>query len=290
VVLRPRAPVPGLAAVKPPAFDYLAARTVPEAVDALAGDPSARVLAGGQSLLLELAYRQVRAGLLVDVNTVAGLDGLDEVDGGLRIGALVRHQALERPPSADPLRLLLAKAAPYVAHPPIRVRGTFCGSLAWAHPAAEWNAVLAGLRGTVELVGPSGPREVPADAWFAGPLLTTRAVGEVVVAARLPALDPGAGTGFAELRRTHASFATVAVAVAVTVADGVVVDARIGLAGVGEVAVAATSAEDAVRGRPVQEAVEAGATAVTDIDPYRRAVTAELLRRSLREALDEAAA
>lgn len=282
--------------MKPAPFDYLAPASEAEAVAALAERGSdASVLAGGQSLLIELRFRLRRPALLVDINRITGLSGITLSNASVHIGALVRHAELERASFADPLAELLHKVGPYVAHPPIRARGTFAGSLAWAHPAAEWCALAAALGAEVELLGPAGVRRVPARLWFRGPHLTARQPDELVTGVRLPRLL-GAGVGFAEHRRTHGSFALAAAVVAVRLAGGRIEWARIGLANAAEVPLRAVAAEQVLRGQsPSADLVrEAAAQASAEADPveeqyasvpYRRHVLGVLVRRSLTEAM-----
>lgn len=303
--------------MKPAAFEYAAPESVPAAVEALArGGDGAAVLAGGQSLLIEMRYRERRPTLLVDINRIPTLAGLDVLtgqttalagagdgagDGGpvLRIGALARHAELERAAFDDPLAALLREAGRHVAHPPVRNRGTFAGSVAWAHPAAEWNALTAGLGGRIVLAGPDGPRTVPAGEWYRGRHRTDLRPGELVTEVRLPLLGAGTAVRFAELRRTHGSFPLVAVAVAVRLDGGRVADARIGLANAADVPLKATAAEDLLRGaEPTAEAVrEAAELAAEHTDPvpehycsprYRRHVVSVLVRRCLTGAVEEA--
>jgi carbon-monoxide dehydrogenase medium subunit len=288
--------------VKSAPFGYQAVRSVDEAVALLdEHGATAKVLAGGQSLMLDLHYRRIHPALLVDVNGIEELAGHRVDDGHLVLGALVRHADLERPVIEDPVGALLARIAPYVAHPPIRTRGTFVGSLAWAHPAAEWCAVAVALDAEIGLHGPSGRRVVAAAEWFHGPHRTDRATQELVTEVRLPLLGTGTGVGFAEHRRTHGSFALAAAIAAVGVAEGRIVWAKISMANAGPVPVRATTAERALAGQPMascEEPVsEAGTTAAREADPrpephcsveYRRHVLAVLVRRSLRQALDSA--
>lgn len=282
--------------MKPPPFAYRQASSVAEAAAVLAesGDEAA-VLAGGQSLLIELCYRRLHPRLVLDINPARELEGITAEEGWARIGALVRHRELERPALADPVGRLLGLAARYVAHPPVRARGTLAGSVAWAHPAAEWCAVTAGLDGSVEVASTAGRRTVPASQWFAGPHRTIRRPDEVVTAVRLPLLGDGTGVGFAEHRRTHASFAMAAVMTAVRITRGRVDWARIGLAGAAEVPVRALAAEQLLAGQELTGPLlaAAGAAAATEADPvpephcspqYRRQVLDVLTQRSLAQA------
>lgn len=231
--------------MKPAVFDYLVPETVQEAVDALAeAGERARILAGGQSLILEMRYRRCRPDLVVDINRVRGLGHLRVEEDGLQVGALVRHRAFESPEAGwGPLGRLLSLAVVNIAHPPIRALGTMVGSLAWAHPAAEWCAVAVTLDAEIELRGPAGARTVAARDYFHGPHLTECRPEEMITAVRLPLLDDSAGVSFAEQRRTHAGFAQVAVAVTLTVLNGVITQARIGLANVADRPVRAHAAE-----------------------------------------------
>lgn len=274
--------------MKPPALDYVAPTSLDEALDALTA-PGAVVLAGGQSLLLELNFREQRPRVLVDLNGVPRLDALDEGEDGLSIGALVRHATLERP-GETPHRRLLARIAPYVAHPPIRARGTFCGSVAWAHPAAEWNAVCLALDAEVHVRSVRGPRVVAAADWYAGDRQTVRAPDELVTVVRLPALVPGTGLGFGEHRRTHASFADVAVIASVTAVEGSVSAARFAVAGVADRPVRLVDLEASLVGVGVREA--AGRVRAVSGLPgtdHQQAVTAELAARAVEQALDSIA-
>ncbi|HWN32384.1 MAG TPA: FAD binding domain-containing protein, partial [Pseudonocardia sp.] len=203
------------------------------------GSGSAKVLAGGQSLVPVLAMRLGRPGTLVDINSVAELSELRQVGGALRIGATVRQRALEH--SAEVAEVpLLGLALPFVGHRELRSRGTVCGSLAHADPAAELPAVACCLGAVLEVAGPAGRRRVSAEQFFAGAMTTAVGPDEVLVAAEFPV--PGAGSvpggefavpgersvpggagegfGFAEVARRHGDFALAGVAARVVVAEG----------------------------------------------------------------------
>jgi carbon-monoxide dehydrogenase medium subunit len=277
--------------VKPAPFAYAAPTTVAEAVDALAED-GAVVLAGGQSLVLELVYRDQRPRALVDVNRVAGLAHQREDDAGLLLGALVRHAELAGG-GADPVRRLLAAVVPYVAHPPIRARGTFCGSIAWAHPAAEWNAVALALDAEVRVRSAGGHRAVAASDWFVGDRRTARRPDELVEEVLLPRLPPGTVVGFAEHRRTHASFAEVAVVAVALVRDGLVQHVRLAAAGLADRPLRLSEVEEALAGVEVGEVARRARAEVAGRlgrDTHQAALAAELAGRALDRALDGAVA
>jgi carbon-monoxide dehydrogenase medium subunit len=284
--------------MKPAPFDYVAARSVDDVVAALA-DGRTDVLAGGQSLVLEMNYRTRRPHRLVDINRVPGFDRLERDGDVLRVGPLVRHRAFEGDTVPGPLGTLLRRVVHHIAHPPIRTRGTMIGSLAYAHPAAEWPTVATALGGELDLTGPAGRRTVGADDFFRGPFATARRPDELLTEVRLPVLPPGTRVGFAEHRRTHASFAQLAVVAAVTVTDGHVSSARIGLVNAADRPMRARAAEAALLGRPLDgpAVADAGrAAADRDADPrrqpyadlhYQRHVVGVLTRRALAQARDE---
>jgi carbon-monoxide dehydrogenase medium subunit len=283
--------------MKPAPFDYHAPSSVDEALALLAQHGSdAAVLAGGQSLLIELRYRDRHPALLVDINRIPALAGIAADNGSVRIGALARHEQLEYAQFDDPLAELLRRTARQIGHPPIRTRGTFVGSLAWAHPAAEWGAVAAALQARLILRSAAGQREIGADEWYRGAFTTAREADELIGAVDLPLLGPDVSVRFAELRRTHASFALVAAVVAVRLAGGRVSWARIGLAGAAEVPLRAGGAERILLDQePSPELIRAAAEqAAADCDPvpephcsvaYRRHVVSVLVRRCLGEVL-----
>ena len=295
--------------MKPAAFDYVAPRTVAEAVAALADtDRAAQVLAGGQSLLIEMHYRRARPDLVVDINRVADLDALRVGDGALQVGALVRHRVFESPRAAPgPLGRLLSLAAHHIAHPPIRTLGTMVGSLAWAHPASEWCTTAVTLDADIEVRDRDGVRSLGAHDYFRGQHLTAREPGQLITGVRLPLLEDNTGVGFLEHRRTHASFAQIAVVAALTVHDGVITGARIGLANAADRPVRAVEAETSLIGVELDQAESegrrradagpfhraAGLAAERDASPraqpyadveYQRHVIAVLVRRTLHQA------
>jgi carbon-monoxide dehydrogenase medium subunit len=283
--------------MKPAPFDYVAARSTDEVLAALA-DGDTQVLAGGQSLVLEMNYRAARPRRLVDINRVPEFDRLDATGPALRVGPLVRHRAFGSDAVPGPLGELLRLVVHHIAHPPIRARGTMLGSLAYAHPAAEWPAVVTALGGELHLTGADGERTVAAEDFFTGPFTTARRPDELLAEVRLPHLPRGAAVGFAEHRRTHASFAQLAAIAAVTVTDGRVVSARIGLVNASDRATRAHAAEAVLAGQPLDDAhvaAAAEAAARQDADPqpqpyadleYQRHAIGVLVRRALRQARD----
>jgi aerobic carbon-monoxide dehydrogenase medium subunit len=191
--------------VKPASFEYHAPATVADAVSMLAGLEDAKVLAGGQSLVPLLNFRLARPAHLVDINRVAGLDRVYEREGGIAVGATVRQADLETSELARRLCPLLVDALRLVAHPVIRNRGTVCGSLAHADPAAELCATLLALGGSVVVRSSRGERRIAAADLFRGPMESSLTPDELLTEAWFPAHQGPAA--IAEETRRHGDFA-----------------------------------------------------------------------------------
>src|ERR1700704_1285503 len=155
-------------------FQYHAPQTIEEAVNLLAevAPFDGRILAGGQSLVPIMAFRMARPAHLVDINNVPELARLSQVDDILSIGAIVRHSAFHRPAMTGQMGRLLATVVRHIAHYPIRMRGTFCGSIAHADPASEWCLMAATLDAELVIVSRRGQRSVRPNEYFVGALTT----------------------------------------------------------------------------------------------------------------------
>jgi len=287
--------------MKPPRFDYLAPRSLDEALDLLARHgEQAKVLAGGQSLVPLLNFRLVRPGYLVDLNDVPGLAGIRVDDGQLAIGAMTRQREVEQSTVVSERCPLLAEAMPQIGHAQIRNRGTLGGSLAHADPAGELPAVVAALGGALVLRSARGRRVLEPAAFFVGYLTTAAAPDELLVEVRVPVTPARTGHAFLEVSRRHGDFALVGVAAAVTVdADGVCTAAAVALTGVGPAPVVAREAARALVGvRPAPAAfADAGRRAAAGVEPdsdlhasseYRRHLAGVLTRRALERAAGRA--
>jgi carbon-monoxide dehydrogenase medium subunit len=240
--------------VYPPAFEYLAPRTLDEALSALdAHSDEAKVLAGGQSLIPLMKLRFAAPEVIVDVNRIPGLDEIDESGGGLRIGALVRHKTCERSPILRGRFGALGTAAGLIADPVVRNRGTVCGSLAHADPQGDWASALLAVGADVEVRSASGERTIPLEDFISGPFTTVLEPNELVTGVTVR--DPGAkaaGT-YLKLERKVGDYATVGVAVHVSFDDGVVRRAGIALTAVAPANVRATAAEESLAGKPLND-------------------------------------
>lgn len=198
--------------MKPAPFAYLRPGTIAEAVSALAADPDAKVLAGGQSLVPLLNMRLAAPSALVDINAIPGLDEITVEAGGVRIGALVRHASVLASPDVRRVQPLVSLALGNVAHATIRNRGTTVGSLVHADAAGEMPVVLRLVGGSVDVEGPDGRRTVPAEELYVGPLESSLRHDEIAVSAYFPALAPGVGVAFEEIARRHGDYALAGVA------------------------------------------------------------------------------
>jgi aerobic carbon-monoxide dehydrogenase medium subunit len=283
--------------VKPAAFAYHAPASIEEAV-ALLGTFAAedgRILAGGQSLVPTMAFRLAKPAHLIDINGIAALEKLAIEDGSLAIGACVRHAAFHRPAVAGPLGALLKNVVRHIAHYPIRLRGTFCGSLAHADPASEWCLVAATLGAEMTAVSARGKRTIAAADFFAGIMTTELAEDDLLVAARLPLLPSDVRFGFCEFSRRAGDYALAMTLATFRTQNGVIVEPRVGVGGAEACARRIPEAEAALMGRPPEAAVlRAAAEAAADaIDPlediqadaaYRRDLVRAMTRRALEQA------
>lgn len=289
--------------MKPAPFEYHAPDSLAEALSLLnQHGTSAKILAGGQSLIPTMNFRLAQPSVLIDLNRVSGLDGLVEADGGgVSIGAMVRQRAVERSALVAERAPLLSETMPWVAHPQIRNRGTVGGSLAHADPAAEMPAVMVARKARMRIVGLAGERWVPADQFFVGFFETEVGEGELLVEVELPPMPDRSGHCFAEIARRHGDFALVGVAAVVGLdATGALVDPRVALLSVGDGPVLADNAAAALEGeRPTPEALRAAAetAAERDVDPpgdihasaeYRRHLVSVMVRRALETAVARA--
>ena len=275
--------------MKPAPFAYHRPATLDAAVRLLAelAPHEGRVLAGGQSLAPMMAFRLARPAHLIDINAVAGLDGLAVRDGALRVGACVRHADFHRPVGDGALGVMLATIVQHIAHYPIRLRGTFCGSLAHADPAAEWCVVAVTLDAELVALSVKGERLIVAKAFFRGPMETALEPDELLSEARLPLLSDETRFGFAEFSRRAGDYAQ-AMALAVLDLDGAAIAApRIGLGGVESVPRRIAAAEQILQGELPSPKLfrAAAAAAAAAIEPLEDPQTDAQYRRELADTM-----
>ncbi len=287
--------------MKPAAFEYEAPRTIDETLALLAKAPAdTGLLAGGQSLVPLLNLRIARPALLIDLNGVDGLAGIEASNGHVRIGAMTRQRVAETDTAVRERLPLLAEALQHVAHVPIRTRGTVGGSLVHADPAAELPAVALAMEAHLTLRGASSERTVAAEEFFVGPFTTAREAGELLVAVDFPVPPSGTGWAFNEVARVHGAFALVGVAALLHAGtDGRIDHARVVVFGVGAVPCAPPWLDELALGeRPGTALFARVADRVREsIDPpddthassrYRREIAGVLTARALATAAQRA--
>lgn len=256
--------------MKWPAIGYARAESLDDLwrIQAEHGD-SAQVLAGGQTLLATLAFRLSHPKLLVDITRIAALRGIAVGDGVLRIGALTRHADLARDPLVRQHAPLMAEAAPLIAHPAIRNRGTIGGSLAYADPAAELPACVVALGAMIVAASARGQRRIPAAAFFTGLLATALEPGEIIAAVEVPAATAATRSAIVEVARRSGDYAMAGLAAWLEMDGARISAARLVFFGVGAGPVLAAGAGAALTGRPLDGAAIAAAQAALaqDLDP-----------------------
>jgi aerobic carbon-monoxide dehydrogenase medium subunit len=239
----------------PSRFRYEAPRSLAEAIDLLHdGGDEAKVLAGGQSLVPLMKLRFAAPQVVIDINNVPGLDyHRSEPDGTLRVGALCRHVDLERSDLLKTTQPTMASAAPLIADPIVRNRGTLVGSLCHADPQGDWASVVLALGGSVMARGPRGMRAISMADFVTGPFQNVLDPDEIAVEAVIPAAQGTRAGGYLKLERRVGDFATVGVAVALEMSGQTVTRAGIALTGVGGSTIGATDAAAALTGQPLTE-------------------------------------
>jgi len=288
--------------VKPPPFEYLAPRSLDEALALLRehGD-EAKVLAGGQSLIPILALRLAHPAVLIDIG---GIDALGELgrNGVLTIGASVTQRRAERSADVASASPLLAESLPQIAHPQIRNRGTVGGSVAHADPAAELPAVMLALDAVMTIRGAAASRSVAAADFFRSYLETAIGPDELLIDVRVPIAAAGVGSSFQEISRRHGDFALAGAATQVDLdSDGRVRSASIAFCGVASTPVRADAATASLVGRLLDESTiaEVARLAAADLDPpsdvhatgaYRKHIASVLASRTLTVANERARA
>jgi aerobic carbon-monoxide dehydrogenase medium subunit len=280
-------------------FEYHRPDSLEEATHLLAehGD-EAKVLAGGQSLIPVMKLRLAAPAHLVDIGRL-GLDTIAEADGHLAIGALARHRDLERSDLLKARYPVMAAAAPLISDPIVRNLGTIGGSLCHADPAGDWASVMLALQASVVLRSERGERELAMSEFLQDTFTTALEPDEILTEVRVPEPAGPSGGTYLKLERKVGDFATVATATHLSLSDGVIGRAGIGLTAVGSKNLQATDAEASLAGAEPTEAAfaEAGRLAaeasspVTDVRgsaEYKRHVVDVFVRRGLARAVETA--
>lgn len=289
--------------MKPPSFEYFAPTTTAEALALLAQHGyEAKPLAGGQSLIPTMNFRLAQPGILIDLNPISELAYIRPGDdGGLRIGTMTRQRRVERDPLVAERVPLIHETMPYIAHPQIRNRGTFGGSLAHADPAAELPAVTTALNARFRARSQKGERWLAADEFFVSLFATALEPDELLVEIALPPLPPRSGWAFTEMARRHGDYALVGVAAVVTLDErDRCQQAKLVFLSVGDGPVEAHQAAQSLIGQtPTPEAIRAAAETAAQVDiapnsdihasaEFRRHLARVLAQRVLAQAVERA--
>jgi aerobic carbon-monoxide dehydrogenase medium subunit len=274
-------------------FDYEAPESLEEAIRMLhENGEDAKLLAGGHSLLPLMKVRLAAPTVLVDLRKIPGLHGIQQDNGGWRIGPMTRHADLQDTPELG----VVARAASQIADQQVRNRGTIGGSLAHGDPASDLPAVLLALEGEIVARGPNGERTIAGIDLFQDYLTCSIAHDEVITEVRLPGLE-GYGYSYKKFTRRAEDWAMVGVCALVSRAsDGTCDDVRISLTHMGATPLRAKAAENALRGTQLDDSSIAAAAeqAADGTDPpgdlnatpdYKRHLARVLTRRALQEAV-----
>jgi carbon-monoxide dehydrogenase medium subunit len=283
----------------PPSFDYVAPKTLSEAVAAL-GQENAKVLAGGQSLIPLMRFRLASPAVLVDINRVEGLAYIEEKDGWLKIGAMTRESALEHSSLVSQKYSLLADTAKVISDPVVRNLGTVGGNLANGDPGNDHPATMLAYGAEVVAQGPNGERVIPISSFFKGLYESDLAPNEILTEVRIPSPKPRSGGAYLKLERKVGDFATAAVAAQVELdSNGNFASVGIGLTNVGLTAIKAIAAEEFLKGKAasddnIRQAAKLASEAAQPIadvrgsEDYKRSLVRTYTVRALRLAVQRA--
>jgi aerobic carbon-monoxide dehydrogenase medium subunit len=278
-------------------FDYVRATSVEQAIGLLARlGTTARLVAGGHSLLPMMKLRLANFEYLIDINDLHGELGYVKVEATqIRIGAMTRHRELLESPELLRSFPIFHDAERVIADPLVRNRGTIGGSLCQADPSEDLSAVCTAVDASCVIRGLGGERVVSMAEFYRGPYETAVGDAEMLTEVRFP-VRPHGSSAYEKVGRRAGDWAIVSCGVAVWVSGGVIVDARVGLAAVGPNTTGIPAISQALRGRSPSEDLYAAAGAlaaeycapVTDqrgSADYKRHLAAELTRRALRRAV-----
>jgi carbon-monoxide dehydrogenase medium subunit len=280
--------------MKPAPFEYHVPGSLEPALDLMSQHASdAKILAGGQSLVPAMNFRIVQPSMLIDLNRVTELSYVREEESVLRIGAMTRERQLESNPLISRWAPLLTEAAPYIAHPQIRNRGTIGGSIVNADPAAELPVLMLALNARLKAARTSGERWIDAQNFFMGMFTTALEPEEILVEIELPAMSPRTGWSFMEVAPRAGDYALMGVAVLVTLdQNGKCERARLVYLNAGEGPMEALEAEKDLIGESLTDRlIESAASkaSATEITPFGNIHTSPEFQRHLANVLTKKA-
>jgi len=284
----------------PASFDYHAPKTLDEAVALLArlGD-TAKILAGGQSLIPAMRFRLAAPETLVDLGRIRDLSYVEERGDHLAIGALTREHALESSAVVAKSYPLLLDTARVIADPLVRNKATVGGNLAHADPANDHPATMLAYGARVVARGAKGSRTIAIDDLFTGLFETSLVPGEILTEIRIPRPAANCSGAYLKIERKVGDYAVAAVAVQLELAGKAIKSVRVGLTNVSSIPMRAKNAEAALAGKaPTDDVLEAaGKAAAAECDPsadlrgqvdYKRDMVRVLTKRAVRRAAERA--
>lgn len=273
-------------------FDYESPRTLREALELLSSRGDAKVLAGGHSLLPAMKLRLATPALLVDIGRVAGLNYIREQGDRISIGAMTTHADVMSSAVLQRNSPLLSLAASQIGDTQVRNCGTIGGSLAQAHPAADYPAAVLALDAEIAVTSRSGERAIKARDFFTGMFSTSLKPDEIITEVRIPKTD-GQGVAYKKHHHPASGFAVVGVAIRLQGSSGRTDEVAVGITGVSHIAYRATAVEAGLRGKPFSAINDAALHAVDDVEvlgdyyasaEYRKHLATVLTRRALEQA------
>ena len=280
----------------PASFDYIAAKSLDEAISLLAKHKDdAKILAGGHSLLPAMKLRLMQPKVLIDLGRIKDLSYIKEEGGQIRIGAMTTHFQVE---TSDLLRRacpLLPETASHLGDMQVRNKGTIGGSVAHSDPAADWPAAILALDAEIVAASAKGDRVIKATDFFVEMLTTALQPGEILREIRIPAGKGKVGQAYVKVRHPASGFAVVGVAVTLSVDGGKCQSVGIGITGVSPKAYRASKVESALKGAALDAktlgAASAHASDGVDVNSdlyasaeYRKQLAAVYTRRALETA------
>ena len=242
-------------------FEYRKAGSIAEAVQLLADNPDAKLLAGGHSLIPLMRFRLARPELLIDIGGIGGLRGISVSGDTINIGALTTHAEIAASAEVQQANGLLAEAAGGIGDPAVRNRGTIGGNLAHADPASDWATVLTALGATVSAQGPSGSRTIAVADLIEDAFATALAENELITTVSVPTLAANQRAEYAKMAHPASFYAVVGGAVVVTMDGDRCTAASVAVGGLTPRPVKAPSVEQALAGTTLTMDSIADATA-----------------------------
>lgn len=276
-------------------FEYESPRTLGEALNILSSREDAKILAGGHSLLPAMKLRLAQPALLVDIGRIDGLSYIRESGDKIMIGAMTTHAEVKGSQLLRRSSPLLALTATQIGDTQVRNRGTIGGSLAQAHPAADYPAAVLALDAEIVTQSRSGERVIPATKFFTGMFSTELRPDEILTEVRVPRTTSDNVT-YNKFHHPASGYAVVGVAVRLKMSGSNVGSAAVGITGVSDVAYRATAVENALRGKPTSAFGEAASQAAQGVEiigdvyasaAYRRHLVTVITRRALEQAASQ---